>query len=167
MKREIRLNGLFLEYGEEQFINWCQSLTRLRFCKNHPYPDDLAPDRFIGITRFEDKISLKSLINSIKPIILDKNLEDFLNQKEKSTFSCMAKINDTVCYVSINEIIGTFTIEVFGTEKDQFTLDKTTFSRAKRIDEFLETLEIKFDSSPNNDDYCITPEFYPDIWKNR
>lgn len=164
MEREIRLNSLLLKYGEDRFLNWCRSLTIFRFCKSHPYPDDLAPDRFIALIMFENRSALLSLLDRMKPIFLEKNLEEYLKLEEAKVFSGKAEINEVGCYISINEITGHLEIEVVGIDGDLFAITEDTFERTKLLDHFLEKLDLNFVLSPYDDDYCITPEFYPKVW---
>jgi len=165
MKHEIRLESLFFDYGKEQFLNWCRSLNFFRFCKSHPYPDDLKPDRFIALTFFENDAELETLFSSLE--IGVKVEEDMtLNPKDiVSTFSGKTKVFGVHCYIDVNKTLRTLVLEISGNESDQFSLDDTTFQRAKIIDDHLSTLQIEFISSPYEDDYCITPEFYPEVWE--
>lgn len=164
IKREIRFESLCFDYGKEQFLNWCRSLNFFRLCRSHPYPDDLKPDRFISVTIFENDAELEALFDSLK---IEVRIEEGNILKTKdivSTFSGKTKVFGVYCYIEVNKILRTLMLEVSGTETDQFSLDDTTFQRAKIIDGFLSTLQIEFISSPNEDDYCITPEFYPEVW---
>lgn len=165
MKREIRLDHLFMTYGKERFLNWCRSLNIFRFCKSHPYPDDLHPDRFVTLIFFNDNKELNQLLTIMK---IKTNGNDNINirtENIESTFHGLIKVSDEKCYIHINKISKTIFLEVSGIENDPFSLDDTTFQRAKRIDDFLVTLDINFISSPYDDDYCITPQFYPQVWK--
>jgi len=162
MEREIRLEYLYNTYGKARFLNWCRSLSIFRFIKSHSYPDDLNPDRFIALISFLNTEELSDLIKimKIKPQL---DIEAIL--KMETVVSKKVTINDIPCFFEINQFLKNLVFIVSGTEKDQFDLDDSTFQRAKKIDDFLISLEIDFESSPYNDDYCITPEFYPNIWK--
>jgi hypothetical protein len=96
--------------------------------------------------------------------IVERNLENYLKQDETKVFSCTAEIDELSCYVTINEVLGYLEIEVMGIEGDPFTLTDSTFEKARSIDCFLDKLDVNFIESPFNDPYCITPEFYPQIW---
>ena len=162
MEREIRLDFLCSEYGKRRFLNWCNSLKIFRFCKSHPYPDDLLPDRFIALATFENNEELQNILNILEiepPIEIQEILE------KETVLSKDVKINSTSCYIEINRFLNNLVFTVSGTEEDQFIVDDSTFKRAKRIDDYLSTLNLKYASSPYNDDYCITPEFYPEIWE--
>ncbi|MCG3221511.1 MAG: hypothetical protein H7641_09035 [Candidatus Heimdallarchaeota archaeon] len=166
MKREIRLEYLCTNYGKERFLNWCCSLSIFRFCKSHPYPDDLNPDRFIALTSFKDEEDFKNLLYLMKIHVKGEVKGDFTYLANiKNTSSTQALVNEVQCYISINKVLKTIILEVSGTEEDQFLLDDSTFQRAKKIDDYLSTLNIDFICSPHNDDYCITPEFYPSVWE--
>ncbi len=165
IKREVLLDSLCYNYGKDKFLNWCRSLRYFRFCKSHPYPDDLKPDRFIALTSFENEAELTTFCNSLE---INAKIEGgkILNSNDSnSTFYGKAAVFGVYCYVNVNKILKTLLLEVSGTESDQFLLDDTTFQRAKQIDENLSALEIEFISSPYEDDYCITPKFYPEVWK--
>ena len=165
IKREVLLDSLFYTYGKEKLLNWCRSLNFFRFYKSHPYPDDLRPDRFIALTSFENEKELATLFDLLQ-IRVKNEEEEALNSKEiSSVFSGDAEVFSIYCYVEVNKILKTLLLEVSGTERDQFSLDDTTFQRAKKIDDFLSTLNIEFINSPYNDDYCLTPEFYSEIWR--
>ena len=165
MNREIRLNSLFSEYGEERFREWCRSLSIFRFFKSHPYPDDLAPDRFIALAKFNSREELLIILDKVKILFLEADIEQYLKHPDKKVISGNASIEGINCYVSINEVVGFLDIEVIGVEGDPFTLTADTFKRAKSIENHLEKLDIDFESSPHDDDYCISPEYYPDVWQ--
>lgn len=166
MERDIRLDYLYTNYGKERFLNWCRSLNIFRFCKSHPYPDDLNPDRFITLASFKDEVDLRNLIKLMKiKIMRDDSNKIFDLSKIEHTFSGKGDIKESSCFIQINKVLKTLIIEVSGTEEDQFSLDDSTYQRAKKIDDYLSTLEVDFVSSPHNDDYCITPEFYPLVWE--
>ncbi len=165
MKREIRLDHLFMTYGKERFLNWCRSLNIFRFCRSHPYPDDLHPDRFVTLIYFYDDNELNELLTLMKIKTKDNDNNTVRIEEIETTFSSLVKVNNEKCYIYINKILKTIILEVSGIENDPFSLDDTTFQRTKRIDDFLDTLDINFISSPYDDDYCITPEFYPQVWK--
>ena len=162
MKREILLESLFTKYGKKRFLNWCRSLNIFRFIKSHPYPDDLNPDRFIAVIKFQDDEELLDLTNILE-IEPELNVETIL--KMETVFSKEVTINDVLCYFEINHFLMNLVFTVSGTDEDQFALDLSTFEKAKKLDDFLTSLEIDFESSPYKDDYCITPEFYPEVWK--
>jgi hypothetical protein len=165
MKREIRLDYLFTTYGRERFLNWCRSLNIFRFCKSHSYPDDLHPDRFVTLVYFHDDSELDQLLTLMKIKINSNDNNNIIVENIESTFHGLVNVNDEKCYIHINKIAKTIFLEVSGIKNDPFSLDDTTFQRAKKIDDFLVALDINFISSPYDDDYCITPEFYPQIWK--
>lgn len=162
MKREIRLDNLFLKYGKERFLNWCRSLLKFRFIKSHPYPDDLNPDRFIALINYTDEDELRDLVSIMK---IEINIEQRDVFDKETYVSNEAEVNDVSCYVKINRVLKNIELEVSGSGEDKFALDDSTFHRAKKIDDFLTELDIEFVSSPFDDDYCVTPEFYPDVWK--
>ena len=165
IKRDVLLNSLFLDYGKERFLGWCRTLKFFRFYKSHPYPDDLKPDRFIALTSFRNDIGLDKLFVSLE-IIMQNRKEKLPTSKEiKSTFSAKVTVFGVFCYIDVNKTLKTIMLEVSGNETDQFSLDDTTFQRVKQIDECLSNLHINFISSPYGDDYCITPEFYPEVWE--
>lgn len=163
--REIRLEHLFNTYGKERFLNWCRLLKIFRFYKSHPYPDDLVPDRFLALIEVEENTELKEVLGTMKVKLIDVNLEKFLLNETQKVYSGEAVINSNRCFVSINKILKTISLEVSGNDEDRFTLDDTSFQRAKTIDDFLHALSIEFVSSPYADDYYITPEYYPEVWK--
>ena len=165
MEREIRLSILYSEYGKERFINWCRSLNVFRFCKAHPYPDDLAPDRFLAVLNFKNREALINLLSSLAVKFKETNLDIYLEQNKNKVFYGRAKICDSSCFITINEVTGNIEIEVSGVEEDPFALEDSTFLRALIIDEFLRKLELDFSSSPYEDNYCISPEFYPEVWE--
>ncbi len=162
MKREILLESLYINYGKKRFLNWCRSLNVFRFIKSHPYPDDLNPDRFIALIGFQNKEEVFDLI-SILEIKPELDIEDIF--KMETVFSKKVTVNNVPCYFEINQFLKNLVFIVSGTDNDQFELDDSTFERAKLLDYFLASLKINFESSPYNDDYCITPEFYPEVWK--
>jgi hypothetical protein len=159
------LNGLILEYGEERFLKWCQNLKILRFCKSHPYPDDLKPDRFIALTKFGSRKELEYIVNLIHLSFKEDDINSYLKKSTKKVISGNALINGINCYANINEVVGYLEIEVMGIEGDPFNLTDDTFERAKSLDDYLIAAKLEFETSPHDDDYCITPEFYPDVWK--
>ena len=161
MKHEILLESLFTTYGKERFLNWCRSLQKFRFIKSHPYPDDMNPDRFIALTNFKDEEELQNFV-SIMKIELGFDMQEVISSE--SYFSGKTKVNETTCYIEINKVLKNLVLVVSGTEEDQFALDDSTFQRAKKIDQFLSELNMEFVSSPYNDDYCITPDYYPSVW---
>ena len=165
IKRKVLLDSLCYTYGKKKLLNWCRSLNFFRFCKSHPYPDDLKPDRFIALTSFENDKELATLFDLLQ--IKTKDEEDkALNSSDiSSVFSGDAEVFGVSCNVEINKILNSLLIEVSGTDEDQFSLDDSTFQRAKKIDKHLLLLQIEFISSPYDDDYCITPEFYSEVWK--
>lgn len=162
MEREIRLESLYLDYGKERLRNWCCSLNKFRFFKSHPYPDDLTPDRFIALTKFKDENELQHIINLLK---IELNIKNQDVSAIESVFYEEVIVNEVSCFIEINKVLKNLVLVVSGSEQDQFSLDDSTFLRAKKIDNLLSELEIEFISSPYNDDYCITPEFYPEIWQ--
>lgn len=98
--------------------------------------------------------------------VKEKNSDKYVELKKiESTFSNLAKVKNEKCYIHINKLLGTLVLEVSGIESDPFSLDDSTFLRAKKIDEFISSLDVDFTSSPYDDDYCIAPEFYPEVWK--
>ncbi|NPD88593.1 MAG: hypothetical protein HGN29_07705 [Asgard group archaeon] len=161
MKREIRLENLYLDYGKERFLNWCRTLYSFRFIKSHSYPDDMNPDRFIALINFKDEDELRNFVNIMK-IESDVDIQEAITSE--SYFSGKAKVNETTCYIEINKVLKNLVFVVSGTEEDQFALDDSTFQRAKKIDQFLSELNMVFVSSPYDDVYSITPEFYPSVW---
>ncbi|MHA2254919.1 MAG: hypothetical protein ACXAAM_02500 [Candidatus Heimdallarchaeaceae archaeon] len=166
MERDIRLDYLCTNYGKKRFLYWCRSLNIFRFCESHPYPDDLNPDRFIALTSFKDEAELKNLFKVMKIKIMKENPNMIFDlSKIELTFSGKADVEESSCFIQINKVLKTLIIEVSGTEEDQFFLDDSTYQRAKKIDDFLSTLNIDFVSSPHGDNYCITPEFYPSVWE--
>lgn len=165
MNLNIRLSILCSKYGEERFLNWCHSLEIFRFCQAHPYPDDFAPDRFITVLKFTNKEDLKQILKSIKVNFEEVDLDAFLEQEEIKVIYGKAEINQSKCYVTINEVTRLIEIEIYGVEEDAYALTNETFQRAKIIDEFLSRFDYEFCSSPFDDNYCITPEFYPQVWE--
>lgn len=166
MERDIRLDYLCTNYGKKRFLNWCRSLNIFRFCKTHPYPDDLNPDRFIALTSFKDEEDLENLLDLMKIHVKGEIEGDFTYLANiENTLSTQAIVNEVQCYISINKVLKTIVLDVSGTEENQFLLDNSTFQRVKKMDDFFSTLNIDFISSPHDDDYCITPEFYPELWK--
>ena len=101
----------------------------------------------------------------MKISLIDVNLEDFLLNESQKIYSGKSEINKIQCNISINKILKTVSFEISGNNEDMFTLDDSTFRRAKAVDDFLQTLDLEFVSSPYEDDYYITPEFYPEVWK--
>jgi len=164
MKKEIRLHGLFEEYGEKRFLKWCRSLEIFRFCKSHPYPDDLTPDRFIALIHFKEREELVNIIKEIKLSFFEKDIMSYLQQTNEKLISGEASIKNINCHITINEIVGYLEIAIIGIKDDPFALTADTFERTKSIDNYLQTLDIEFEKSPYGDDYCITPEFYPEVW---
>jgi hypothetical protein len=162
VKREILLESLYTNYGKKRFLNWCRSLNIFRFIKSHPYPDDLNPDRFIALINFQKDEEVFDLINilEIKPEI---NIEDILRMD--TVFSEKVTVNNVLCYFEINKFLKNLVFTVSGTEEDQFALDDSTYQRAKKLDILLSEVKLKYVSSPYDDDYCITPEFYPEVWQ--
>ena len=165
IKREVLLEGLLSNYGKERFLNWCKSLNFFRFCKSHPYPDDLKPDRFIALTNFGNIDELIDLSDVLELEFREEKESSRFLENIETTFSGKATVFGISCYVDVNKVMKTVLLEVSGNERDQFSLDDTTFQRAKMIDRKLANLEIEFISSPYEDDYCVTPEFYPEIWR--
>ena len=74
-------------------------------------------------------------------------------------------MNEVLCYLSVNKILKNILVEVSGNAEDQFTLDSTTYERAVKIDEFIDSLNLVFQDPPQDDDYCISPKFYPKLWE--
>ena len=99
-------------------------------------------------------------------IKLKEEKENTISYKEiETTFSGDLTVFGVFCNVDVNKVLKNLLLEVSGNESDQFTLDDTTFQTAKMIDEKLSKLHVKFTSSPYDDDYCITPEFYTEVWR--
>ncbi len=165
MNINIRLSILCSKYGEERFLNWCHSLEIFRFCQAHPYPDDFASDRFIAVLKFTNKEQLKKILKSLKVNFEEVDLDIYLEQEETKVIYGKAEIKQSKCFVTINEVIGIIEIEVYGVEEDPYALTNETFHSAKNIDEFLKEFDYEFCSSPFDDNYCITPEFYPVVWE--
>ena len=164
MKREIRLDYLCDNYGKKRFLDWCRSLYVFRFCKSHPYPDDLLPDRFIALLKVKEESSFLKILALMKIDLEEEYIEEFFGDSSRKVLSESVEIHRFQCSLQINKILKTITLEVSGNETDLFTLDESTFKRAKGIDDFLKTLDLEFSGSPFDDDYCITPEFYPEVW---
>ena len=157
---------MFFEYGEENVRRWCTSLRIFRLCKTYPYPNDMHPDRFIACIHF-------SADEELDRIMQDLELTEDTNRPEQSRFRLYNEktsagwqlLNGLSIYMTINKLLQVITLEVSGTESDQFKLDETTFDRAKKIEEFILKLDLVFNIPPQDDNYCFSPKYYPELWE--
>ena len=67
--------------------------------------------------------------------------------------------------MSINKLLQVIIIQVSGNEDDLFTLEETTNKNTKKIEEFILKLDLVFNTPPQDDDYCFSPKYYPELWE--
>lgn len=161
-----KLDYMFFEYGEENIRRWCTSLKIFRLCKTYPYPNDMHPDRFIACIQFSTDEELDRILKDLD-LTEDANkpkISRFIVYNDQSSAGWQL-LNGLSCYTSISKYLQVITLEVSGIESDQFKLDETTFERAKKIEDFILKLELVFNTPPQDDEYCFSPKYYPELWE--
>jgi len=161
-----KLEHMFLEYGEENVKRWCASLKVFRLCKSYPYPNDMDPDRFITNIKFTSEEELQKILRSLN-LTKDesKPIQSRFKRYNKNHSAGWQLLNGVSCLMSINNLLQEISIQVSGNESDLFTLEEVTYERAKQIEEFILSLNLVFVTPPQDDDYCISPKYYPELWE--
>ncbi len=162
----IKLELMFLEYGEANIRRWCTTLKVFRLCKSYPYPNDINPNRFIASIKFTSEEELLKILQKL-------NLAEDKSKPEQSRFKEYNEhhsagwqlLNGISCLISINKLLQEINIQVSGNKEDLFTLEEITYERTKQIEEFLLPLDLVFVAPPQDDDYCISPKYYPELWE--
>ncbi len=162
------LESLYFNYGKEVVLKWITNLHIFRLCVPHPYPDDFKPIRYQALIKFNSEKELTSILEQLnfeafKGIIPEAKYQD-LNENNSAGW---IKLLDVVGYLNVNKILKNITLEISGKMDDMFQIDESTFIAAKKIDEFLQTLNLLTVEPPQNDEYCICPKYYPEIWKKK
>ncbi|NHK29771.1 MAG: hypothetical protein FK730_00365 [Asgard group archaeon] len=131
----------------------------------YPYPNDMKPERFLAAIKCKD-------IDEINNILQKMNFKKDTSKPEESRYKQYNEnhsagwiiIEDNFCYLDVNKIRKTILIEVSGTDEDLFLMDETVFNRTLTIEQFLQKLNLNFIDPPQDDKYCISPKYYPELW---
>ncbi|NHJ32082.1 MAG: hypothetical protein FK732_04400 [Asgard group archaeon] len=162
----IKLDYMFQEYGEENIRRWCTSLNIFRLCKTYPYPNDMDPERFIVSIQYSTEEDLERILQNLE-LREDKSKPEqsrfkLYNEHHSSGWQLLKGIS---CLISVNKLLQVITIQVSGVEGDLFKLDETTYENAQQIEKFILTLDLVFNTPPQDDDYCFSPKYYPELWE--
>jgi len=65
--------------------------------------------------------------------------------------------------MDVNKTLKSILITISRTTDDPFPLDVTTFEQALKADKFLSSLDLVFYTPPQDDGYCISPKYCPDL----
>ena len=158
---------IYFKFGKRRIKKWCNKLHIFRLCLAHPYPDDITPDRFVAIISFSSREELETIMKELN-FSLELPYQDFspFQEYNENHSAGWILINNSLCYLDVNKIRKTITIDVAGSKEDKFKLDKNTFNRALKIEQFLATRCFQFIDPPEDDPkYCIAPKFYPELWE--
>ena len=131
----------------------------------YPYPNDMKPERFLASISFENHNEINSILQKIEfKEDTSKSEESRYKQYNENHSAGWITIKDNFCYLDVNKIRKTIQIEVSGTDEDLFKMNDSVYNRALVIEQLLSKLELNFIDPPQDDNYCISPKHYPELW---
>ena len=161
----MSLEHFFFEYGEETVIKWITTLKIFRLCAIYPYPNDMHPERFIAKISFTNDDHLEKILRKIDWKENQKKPREARFKKYNDNHSAgWVLINNIPCLLDINKILKSIEIEVSGVGDETHKFDNTVFLRAKQLEEYLQSNGFSFIEPPQDDSYCISPKYYPNLW---
>ena len=159
------LEHFFFEYGKEKITKWVTMLKIFRLCAIYPYPNDMQPERFIAKISFTNKEHLEKILTAINwKENQKKPIEARFKEYNENHSAGWVLINDISSLLDINKIRKTIEIEISGVGEDTHKFDSTVFQRAKKLEEYLQSKSFTFVDPPQDDNYCISPKYYPSLW---
>ena len=161
----MSLEHFFFEYGEEKVTKWVTTLKIFRLCAVYPYPNDMHPERFIAKTSFINDVHLEEILRAINwEEIQKKPIGARFKEYNENHSAGWVLINNIPCLLDINKILKSIEIEVSGVGDETHKFDCTVFLRAKKLEEYLQSKSFSFIDPPQDDNYCISPKYYPNLW---
>ncbi|NHJ86683.1 MAG: hypothetical protein FK734_14560 [Asgard group archaeon] len=161
----MSLDHLFFTYGKEKILKWITTLKIFRLCACYPYPADNQPERFIAKINYKKDIELEEILAKLDFTIDSKKpkISQFHDYSDSQSNGWII-LNGDSCLLNINKMLKTITFEVSGTDDDPFKMSELVFRRATRVENYLVDLGLEFDDPPQDDNYCISPKYYPEAW---
>ncbi|MBN1328813.1 MAG: hypothetical protein JXA54_05005 [Candidatus Heimdallarchaeota archaeon] len=152
-------------YGKDYVLKWVTKLKIFRLCGCYPYPADLTPERFLAKICYKSDSELSQIMKKLNLTNSSQKPRNIQFQKSTESHSYgWVLLNGNPCYLDINKVLKTIIFEISGTNDEPFKLSDETFKQAKRIEDYLQNLGLIFHDPPQDDNYCVAPKFYPEVW---